>query len=491
MQAAIDREIHKRNGEIKPIEIVKIAISAYQTCVFAEEGVSADTARTQSSDKADLGRGTQAAVDRMLFNANYWRSAYEQQIIEACSLPSDALSCLRAVSVWTTHTLKLNTLSSEETIAIFERFSPPFRFNNRRGTNKQNGTGKGPLPDFRKAIDAIRQKGDTETSKRLEAVLARMEKEAAAYDKARPEGPLSALFCILPAWCIQNRIELVSGPWWDDYDVMLAIVNALKQRFTELGFGDAVCRYFLDSCCEALDAYHRDLTSEINPLSELEVSELIDLVEEARNACPGFETDGYDGRIPSWLISKEQLIWNVVICSIYGPASARPLLADSPELLSSQGYAGKTDVLTELAKTSFDRYTGDRTASQLDREFESFASLPPDLRSSSIAYISSIHSKLETLGYEVLPAGSCYPDRYVSAFTDSEVECLAILEHRRWLRERQKAGWDYGEVKNVDAKQSPYMVPWEQLPDRAKEWNRSAVRSIPALLASVNLAVVK
>ncbi len=32
---------------------------------------------------------------------------------------------------------------------------------------------------------------------------------------------------------------------------------------------------------------------------------------------------------------------------------------------------------------------------------------------------------------------------------------------------------------------------WEELPDRAKEWNRSAVRSIPSLLASVNLAVVK
>lgn len=75
-----------------------------------------------------------------------------------------------------------------------------------------------------------------------------------------------------------------------------------------------------------------------------------------------------------------------------------------------------------------------------DQEYASFASLPPDLRDSSIAYISSIHSKLETLGYEVLPAGSCYPERCVAAFTASEVECLAILEHRRWLRERQKAG---------------------------------------------------
>ena len=43
----------------------------------------------------------------------------------------------------------------------------------------------------------------------------------------------------------------------------------------------------------------------------------------------------------------------------------------------------------------------------------------------------------------------------------------------------------------MERRRSPYMVPWEELPDRAKEWNRSAVRSIPSLLASVNLAVVK
>ena len=79
----------------------------------------------------------------------------------------------------------------------------------------------------------------------------------------------------------------------------------------------------------------------------------------------------------------------------------------------------------------------------------------------------------------------------VTAFTASEVECLAILEHRRWLQERQKAGWRYGTTKDVEAKRSPYLVPWEELPDRAREWNRSAVRSIPSLLASVNLAVVK
>lgn len=420
VKLALERERRKRE-DIKPIELLKVALSAYLAFTFNEDGANAKAVKTplESTDNAALRRGTQAAVDRLLFNANYWRAAYESRVFDICERPEDAQLCLQALSVWTAHTLKLNTLSPDEAVVTFERFCPPFALNRRRGSSDRNRAGKGPLPDFKRAINQI------------------------------------------------------------------AAANS------EPDFGGAVCDYFLESCYEALDAYHRDLSSEPCPWSEFSVPELIAVIREERERQPSFETDGYGSNLPAWLISKEQLVWNIWVCALYGPASARPLLVDSPDLLASQGYAGKTDVITELAQTSFLRYTTDRIASQTDQEYASFASLPPDLRDSSIAYISSIHSKLETLGYEVLPAGSCYPERCVTAFTASEVECLAILEHRRWLRERQRAGWRYGTAKDVERRRSPYMVPWEELPDRAKEWNRSAVRSIPSLLASVNLAVVK
>lgn len=41
-----------------------------------------------------------------------------------------------------------------------------------------------------------------------------MEAEAVAYETLGTESSLTALFDILPAWCLQNRIELVSGAWW-------------------------------------------------------------------------------------------------------------------------------------------------------------------------------------------------------------------------------------------------------------------------------------
>lgn len=497
---AIERERVKRGDTLKPIEIVKVALSAYLSRIGDDEIAIAQTrcssapaSDVESTDRISLRRGTQSAVDRMLFNANYWRAAYEIRIVTACTQPASAFACLGAVSVWTSHPLKLNTLAPKQVEETFDRFCPPFAVNKRRGTTDRNRSGKGPLPDF-KAVIADLESSEAEPPEsiaHLRGILSDMEAEAAAYESLNTDNPLVALFTILPAWCLQNRIELVSGSWWDDCTVMGTIIDALRERFVERGFGDAAVEYFVASCNEALDAYHRDLTTDPSPFEELEIPQVLTLVQEARDANPSFEQDGYGPTLPSWLIGKEQLIWNILVCALYGPATARPLLVDSPDLLSAKGYAGKTDVITELAQTSFARYTADRIASQTDQDFASFASLPVDLRDSSIAYITSIHDKLGTLHYEVLPAGTCYPERCVTAFTASEVECLAILEHRRWLRERQKAGWRYGPAKDVARRQSPYLVPWEELPDRAKEWNRSAVRSIPNLLASVNLAVVR
>jgi hypothetical protein len=144
-----------------------------------------------------------------------------------------------------------------------------------------------------------------------------------------------------------------------------------------------------------------------------------------------------------------------------------------------------------MAHTSFLRYLNDRSGTPGENEYEAFGDQPVDLRNSSINFIRSINSKLEILGYEIMPLGTCYPEQRVTALTSSEVQVLAILEHRRWLKEREGMGWVYARVKDVDAKQSPYLVPWEELPDRAREWNYSAVRSIPSLLASVGLAVAK
>lgn len=487
---ALDRERAKRENGLKPIEIVKTVICAFQD---HENAVAPGQASAvESADRSGLRRGTQAAVDRLLFNANYWLAAYEDRIVAACE-PADAESLLKAVTVWGAHTLKLNTLSDDDAVATFERFCPPFAVNNRRGSAEGKGKGKGPIAEFENRANDI-SKSCPECSDALAGIVGDMRAEAEAYDSLPAASALDALFAVLPAWCLQDRIALVSGGWWDDPDVMLFLAGALRERFVELGYGDAPCQYFYDSMLEAIDAYQQDVSTNRSPLSALAIPELIEVVHAAREAHPTFEVDGYGDTLPAWLAAKEQLVWNTVVCALYGPRSARPLLAVSPGLLSESGRSssgGRSDVITDLAKTSFKRYSSDRAGSGKDRGYASFADQPQDLRNSSIEHIKSIPSKLDVLGYEIVPDGSCYPDQRITAISPSEVECLAILEHRRWIAERTKAGWTYGAERNVEAKTSPYLVAWEDLPDRAREWNRSAIRNIPALLASENLAIAR
>jgi hypothetical protein len=58
--------------------------------------------------------------------------------------------------------------------------------------------------------------------------------------------------------------------------------------------------------------------------------------------------------------------------------------------------------------------------------------------------------------------------------------------HDSWLREKTADGWVYGPVKDVDLKQHPCCVPYEQLPpeQKAKDYIfGSIVRSIRATVA--------
>lgn len=455
--------------------------------------------------------------------ANYWRSAYESSIVAACDDTELARTCLDALTVWKAHPLRLNRLSNEEAVQAFERFCPPLTFNNRKGARSgdENGMGKGPVSDFKRVLAMKSGALSAESLKKLRAVEERIAAESACYEGLVPVDAMDALFVLLPAWCLQDRIDLVRGTWWDSADVIEVIAEALCARFREMGYSESLCRYYLDSCKEALDWYVQEVSTEGAPYEEWEMPELISLIREERQACPNYEVDGYGGALPSWLIGKEQLIWNIWACALYGPACARPFLMDSPGLMSEQRFMGESDVMTRLARLSFEQYCEDRYVREMPRgrgdaggsealagsepdgvqanvltsaeglAEGTFAELPLDMRASTMSYIASFPAKIELLGFSVLPFGYFYPERQVVSFSESEVECLAILEHRRWLSERTHDGWMFATTKSRDLKQSPFMVAWEELSEREREWNRSAVRSIPALLADVGLAIVK
>jgi TrkA-N domain len=79
-------------------------------------------------------------------------------------------------------------------------------------------------------------------------------------------------------------------------------------------------------------------------------------------------------------------------------------------------------------------------------------------------------------------------------FTDSEITLLAIAEHERWNRERIADGWTLADKKNVERKETPYLLPWEQLkklyPETA-ELDPMSIRAMPAILASAGLQIIR
>jgi hypothetical protein len=80
------------------------------------------------------------------------------------------------------------------------------------------------------------------------------------------------------------------------------------------------------------------------------------------------------------------------------------------------------------------------------------------------------------------------------SFTDPEIRLLAIAEHDRWNHERSTHGWTLAEKKNVECKQTPYLLPWEQLNERypdIAELDAVFVRAMPEILASVGLQIIR
>lgn len=76
-------------------------------------------------------------------------------------------------------------------------------------------------------------------------------------------------------------------------------------------------------------------------------------------------------------------------------------------------------------------------------------------------------------------------------FKQEEIEMLAEIKHERWVSERSKDGWVYGEKKDIEKKISPYLIPWNQLTDEIKEYDRSPIRNLPVFLAQSGFQIYR
>ena len=114
--------------------------------------------------------------------------------------------------------------------------------------------------------------------------------------------------------------------------------------------------------------------------------------------------------------------------------------------------------------------------------------LPEALKESNRSQADHIGTKLRAVGCGI-EVSTDWREPPI-AFSEAEIEQMARMEHDRWLRERRKGGWRPG-PKGIEARKTPYLVPWEELTEDIKDRDRAFIRQLPGFLAGAGFKICR
>jgi hypothetical protein len=157
----------------------------------------------------------------------------------------------------------------------------------------------------------------------------------------------------------------------------------------------------------------------------------------------------------------------------------------NPDLL----FAGAYEI---LARAMHDEYIRERKK-QGDSEhtnpaMKRWEELKETFRESNRDQAAHIGVKLAAVRCDLAPLTDW--DAEAFTFKPDELEHLAVLEHDRWVQERSRAGWVLG-PKAAERKTSPYLVPWSELDEEIREYDRIFIRGLPRFLARAGFQIVR
>ena len=119
----------------------------------------------------------------------------------------------------------------------------------------------------------------------------------------------------------------------------------------------------------------------------------------------------------------------------------------------------------------------------------SFDELTPQLKIANIRQARSIPRKLNIIGCEMVNLSD--ERESITEFSEDEIMDLAIFEHDEWCEEKLGTGWSYGEEKDLKNLITPYLVPWEDLPEDIQQYDIDPVKNIPNLIDKIGLKIVR
>jgi hypothetical protein len=205
-----------------------------------------------------------------------------------------------------------------------------------------------------------------------------------------------------------------------------------------------------------------------------------------------------DRKVPVFVRQSEQRGLATLIDDRAADASALGHVASfgSPEV-----SAGLEQILQErldvLARAIHERYVSQRLAAGAqpgsDPALEPWPRLDAGFKSSNRQQADHIDVKLRAIGCQRLAEGEAPPagSRPFENFSKDEIELLANMEHARWCADRYLGGWRLGEKADKPRKISPYLVPYDNLTEEIKSYDREAVLQIPELVLLAGQQIVR
>jgi hypothetical protein len=70
-------------------------------------------------------------------------------------------------------------------------------------------------------------------------------------------------------------------------------------------------------------------------------------------------------------------------------------------------------------------------------------------------------------------------------------ELLAELEHERWMKEKLDNGYSRGPERDEERRTHPDLVPWSDLPEESRQYDRDTVTAIPEFMAKAKFEVYR
>jgi hypothetical protein len=148
----------------------------------------------------------------------------------------------------------------------------------------------------------------------------------------------------------------------------------------------------------------------------------------------------------------------------------------------------KVEWLDEAARVAHEKYLQDNKHKIIDPAMVDWDELGDDLKESNRYHVSFSTEVLRSAGFGVRKAQGTGLTSV--SFDKKEIELMAEMEHGRWNVERLRAGWKIG-PRDPANKQSPYLVPWSELTEEVRQWDRDSVIAFPEVLKKAGLEIYR